>query len=231
MIDISFTTTAMRRPGVLAKTYRSFMNNLQGIQIDQCDLFLNIDPLPDDTDSDKVYNVARKFFRSIIVRTPKKPNFAKAVKWCWSQPTTEYIFHLEDDWRLAVPIDFNAMLQRINIDKKVYQVALRSSGVKNGLTLMPSIIHREMYMRFANKFVTNVNPEVQMRKQTAFAWEDTDPIHKTDTTIYYPDDVVVRDIGRGWMSRSPYERPGSAFNSWVKNIDSNNKNSCRIGKK
>jgi len=45
-IIMDFTTTAMVRPHILDRTLGSFSKNLQDVNLKECRLVINIDPLP-----------------------------------------------------------------------------------------------------------------------------------------------------------------------------------------
>ena len=92
---LDFTTTAVSRPEVVNKTYRSFCSKLKGVEFDKCTLYINIDPFPVNSDRKKVIKVAEYYFGKVVVNTPSKGNFTKACNWCWKSAKTEYIFNLQ----------------------------------------------------------------------------------------------------------------------------------------
>jgi hypothetical protein len=97
---LDFTTTATCRPDILCRTYTSFRDKLVGVEMSRSVLYLNIDPIPDKFLVSEVERIARAFFGRVVTNIAREPNFAKAVKWCWLRPDTEYFFHLEDDWEM-----------------------------------------------------------------------------------------------------------------------------------
>jgi len=111
MKTIDVTTTALIRPRLLEKTYRSFRENMFGDQ--KCRLFLNVDPFgdTDEYNQEDVVKVARKYFETVVTRTPAEANMTKALKWLWGQVQTEFFFNLEDDWELKVKLNFPHMLR------------------------------------------------------------------------------------------------------------------------
>ena len=97
---MEFTTTACNRPELLERTYSSFTKNIKGLDFKKCILYINVDPSPHGQNIEKNEEVAKKYFGKVIVNYPDKPNFARAVIWCFTQVRGEYFFHLEDDWVL-----------------------------------------------------------------------------------------------------------------------------------
>lgn len=212
-MQIDFTTTAMTRPQILQSTYASFSRNLRGVEFKQSRLFINVDPLPSGNPLE-VVDTAKKFFGEVRYRIGETDCFAAAVKWCWSQPDTEYIFHLEDDWNLTEPINIHDMITEISKDRW-FQVILRAYPKQQNLSLAPSLIKKYMYQSYARKFVTNINPEVQMKKQRGIEWSAGEETILPDAATVWPQRIVLKDIGRPWLLKSGYSH-GPGFTRWVK---------------
>jgi len=209
---LSFTTTAMPRPEVAETTYSSFTKNLQGLDFREVTLYLNIDSFPDKIDDHKrqeVANIARKYFGNVVVNMPGEPNFANAVKWCFSQIQTYYNFHLEDDWELLAPVKASSFNQFF-ISPHVQQVALRAwKAAGAAFFLSPSFIRGSFCRLVANKISGNDNPEVQIRTMN----------HGFDgkSFLYFPFDrreVILRDLGRPWIMGSRFDRGSKHFTQW-----------------
>ena len=60
MINMDFTTTAVARPKILNQTLSSFSENLKGINLKDCRLIINIDPLPPNIKRKAVINISLK---------------------------------------------------------------------------------------------------------------------------------------------------------------------------
>jgi hypothetical protein len=209
---LSFTSTAMPRPDVVEKTYESFTKNLQGISFKDVTLYLNIDNFPDISEEDnrnRVADIARKYFGNVILNMPEKPNFANAVKWCFSKIETYYNFHLEDDWELLTPLKVSSFNQFF-ISPHVQQVALRAwKSAGASFFLSPSFIRGSFCRIVANKINEGDNPEIQIRNMN----------HGFDTKsfLYFPFDrreVILRDLGRPWIMGSRFDRGSSHFTQW-----------------
>jgi len=121
---ITFTTTAMVRPEILEQTYSNFQICLD-IDMKDFNLRLNVDPLPKKKKVDQVITVAKKFFKHVDYNVSTNASFPGAVKWCWGDLNTKYIFHLEDDWELTRRIILSDLYQMLENAKHINQVLLR----------------------------------------------------------------------------------------------------------
>jgi hypothetical protein len=212
---LSFTTTAMPRPEVVATTYGSFARNLLGFDLKKARLYLNIDRFPGDSDETKrsqVADIARRYFGEVIVNCPTESSFPAAVQWCFSQVDQPFNFHLEDDWELIAPIRLS-QLARLFLAPHVQQVALRSRpNVRQDFWLCPAISRGAFCREVARKMDLSENPEVDIRniKNAEKRWPKS-------SFIYFPfdyQDIVVRDLGRAWIKASGFERGATHFTSW-----------------
>jgi len=226
MIDI--TMTAVIRPDVLNLTLSSFCRKMF---IDKYSyrLILNVDPIGEKKDQKVMYDVASKYFKNIVVNYPTEPGFTKAVIWCWSNVISDYVFHLEDDWNLLVPINLKSMVRIL--DKTPDLASLRLNKLNTivrretefvycpKLSLNPSLIRGKFIKGVVPLMVDNFNPEKQLR--IGFNNERSDYISKWKYGIYIKDSRhrTVLDIGRTWMRQSPYKKK-TGFMSWkLKNGD------------
>lgn len=221
MQRLSFTTTATLRPEVLARTYESFEKNLKGVRMKECVLHLNVDPVPNSPRffSRDVLNVAWSFFGQVRVRMTDKPNFASAVKWCWSQPMGDYFFHLEDDWELTEPIGIARMVALLAARQELACVSLRAYDHTNlqddRICLSPGLFRTDAARAIALNMVDTVNPEKQLRPRTELN------VHGGRqglwTGIQIPDRPILKDIGREWLEKSGWKKQnGDVFNQWEK---------------
>jgi len=162
-IIMDFTTTAVVRPHVLDRTLGSFSKNLKDINLKECRLVINIDPLPP-IKRKNVIIVARKYFGDVKYNLPKTANFTAAYNWIWSNAETEYIFNLEDDWELIKPVSIQKVLGYFDKNKKLLQVLLRAYRYRyKTCALSPGVLHRRFYSAVGGKLVITSNPEIQLR--------------------------------------------------------------------
>jgi len=108
---LDITMTACRRSEIVDRTLDSFckkmFNKLNPLDVR---LVVNIDPIGTDKDSNAVFEVCKRYFKTVLANFPKTPDFPKAFKWCWLNTVNEFVFHLEDDWELLLDVDINDMI-------------------------------------------------------------------------------------------------------------------------
>lgn len=209
MVNLEFTTTAMRRPDILDKTYASFVSKLTGINYSKSTLYINIEPFPDEVPIKDVIKVAQKYFGTVVPNFPKECNFTIAVKWCWSQVKGDYAFHLEDDWILMNKVKIAQLIRRCK--DPVVQVALRAySYTYNKIVLSPSLITGDFVRRVSEKLDITSNPEVQLRGDNV----------EGCFNLAFPNRIILKDTGRAWIKKSDYAKCSNTkyeFVAWKKN--------------
>jgi len=223
MITLDFTTTAVARPDIINRTYASFSKRLTGIDLKNCRLFINIDPVPSDVDRKEVAKVAKKYFKEVYPNYPEVANYTAAYNWVWSNANTDYIFNLEDDWELVKKVSIKILLNYFKKHKNLLEVALRAYNYNyKACPTSPSIMHKRYYKAVAGKLNEKVNPESQLRG-SAFGIALPSPsfnISAKGKLVAYPEDrneIIVKDIGRKWIKNSNYIKPEGSkknFTSW-----------------
>lgn len=213
---LDFTTTATCRPDILCRTYTSFRDNLVGVDLSQSVLFLNIDPIPDVTAAPEVERIAKAFFGRVMANVAREPNFARAVKWCWLKPGTEFFFHLEDDWVMDRPFDVGELVKHFHKNPRLASVNLRAYDCDpedTRISLCPGVFRTEHARTIAKRFDYKHNPERQMRSIT-----DTNPCggrHGEYTGLQVPRNPILKDIGREWLENSGWRKAAPiTFNRW-----------------
>lgn len=211
---MDFTTTAMARPHIIDRTFNSFSKNLAGINLKECRLLINIDPLPPEIKRKQVVSVAKKYFKEVHHNYPKKANFTAACNWIWANATTKYIFHLEDDWELVKRVSVPRLLDYFEKNEELLQVVLRAYKYRyKTCALSPSIIHRKMYSAVGGKLDTKINPEAQLRgKRFGIEMPTRRGTLNKRKLIVYPEaikSVVLSDIGRRWINKTKYRKGGA----------------------
>jgi len=222
MIIMDFTTTAMARPDIVDQTYASFSENLDGIDLKQCGLFINVDPIPSDVDRMEVIKVAKKYFGEVHYNFPNRPNYTRAYNWIWSNARTKYIFNLEDDWGLLEEVSVPYLLEYFGEYPDLMEVALRAYTYSyKACPTSPSIMHERYYKAVAGKLDEKFNPECQLRGKN-FGIEmpaRSLGVSPKGKIIAYPDKrVILKDLGRNWLERSKFAKPNVSkkyFTSWV----------------
>jgi len=215
MIQMDFTTTAMTRPEILETTLESFSKNLEDINLKDCRLVINIDPLPPGIKRKYVINVAEKYFKKVEYNLPTVANFTAAVNWIWKTANTEYIFHLEDDWELLEPVSMNTIIEYFRRNRKLLQVILRAYRYNYATcALSPSIIHKKMYSAIGGNLNPVINPEAQLRGKRFgihMPIRERGKASPAGKIIVYPENrkgVILKDLGRSWINRTKYKKTG-----------------------
>lgn len=205
MIDFSTTTVDLTgRDALLESTYESFADNLRGVDLGKCTLYMNVDTYHGKADPERV---AKAFFGNVVVRRPESPSFAGAVKWCFAQGESKLRFHLEDDWILTRPVEISEMLDlMVNETQGVNLMAYERFRMGNTRCyLSPGLWYTKFLNRVAMAMNTDENPEHQL-------WRITD---RQRAGYYWPSKQVITDIGREWLeSKGVKKDKGTYFTKW-----------------
>lgn len=223
---ISFTITACRRPELLDRTLNSFSRGIIDADLAEFQAFINIDPVPEPGCSEDVATVAGGYFHEVRCRMPEMSNFCAAVKWTWSQPDTEYFFHLEDDWELIKPLRLSDLLRVLNQRRYVPFYRARAAVNLNvhgfddeRICLSPGLIRASFGRHAARYLDERYNPERQFRTQNAEECPTLPDLDRFRGFFFGASQKVqyCRDIGRDWRARNGLKRwPDDPyrFNSW-----------------
>jgi hypothetical protein len=214
---LSFSTTAMVRSSIIEQTYSSFQRRT-GLDFKKFKLRINIDPAPSVSEKKamEVVNIAKRYFGHVDFNLSKSCSFPKAVKWCWSDISTPYLFHLEDDWRLMKDVNLEAMINILEGNNNIHQVCMRAYCNQKDLGLLPNVIRSDTAMKFARFLKDDVNPEIQLKSGECKddAGDQVCCPHAAIQYPYQPDNTVIKDLGRLWMKSTNMVRPGNFFTAW-----------------
>lgn len=196
---IDFTTTTVDQRGradILRRTYDSFAANLQGVDLDSCRLYLNIDRGPDPVGYESLTNVAQEYFLHVVFNETQRACFPAAVRWLWSEPDEERFFHLEDDWICREPINVPALHALLDADAGLSCVNLRAYVHRPstmGICLSPGLWRTSHAKAIAATLTDDRDPELQLR-------EGKQGIYRG---VQCPSDrSVIEDIGREFMAHN-----------------------------
>jgi len=224
LIDI--TTTATIRPEVFRATLQSF--NKFFSKNNDYHLIINIDAIGEDKDPDFMIEIGRQFFDHITYNISTEPNQGQAVIWTWKQTKADFVFHLEDDWRLLKDIHIDQMLPvmlkysriaglRLNKNKIKYitdKEKRRSFIVYSKLVLNPMLFRGSFIRNIINSCHINTNIEQQL--QVAFRSFKCHPT-KYFIGIFCAAGVgrYVKDVGRDWSKIHGFRHSkGMDFTTW-----------------
>jgi len=210
-MNLQFSTCALCRPEIIEETYRSWTNKMKGVSFKEMTLFLDVAPIPkeDIIKRTMVVEIAKSYFGNVVVNLPSERNFSKAMKWCWSSASSDYLFHLEDDWKLEKEFHIDELFSIMNNNPNIMQVSIRHHPTDwKGVTFCPGLLKKVYYKTFADKFVDKkdekvymsyeANPEALMRR---IQW---DVGISYENVALYPKDVIVKDIGYAWKMQRKY---------------------------
>lgn len=202
------TTTALLRPKLLEKTYKSFSNNFNPFPKN---LIISFNALPDQTSQesdiqlDKCLQICYKYFDTVKYEL-LKPSHSRALKYVWSniKDNVDYVLHIEDDWLLNFNVDFN-QIEKEHKKLNWTQIVLRSYFRKDfNFMLTPSIIKASFCKDIIQDIPKNINPEHYIRKKIIK--------NKMRCKIYaYPEkikEIIVEDIGEKWKKENNYKWGG-----------------------
>ena len=219
-IALEFVGTECLRPEICERAWRSFRSRLKGIAWPRTTLYLNIDPVPPESNGQagKMIEAAQRVFGRVVVHQPEEANFARAVKWGWSRPKDSAFFYLQADWVLKSDVDLLSLLPLLN---ECDAVNLRAYGHNWGprhLCLSPVLIKTEVARGLAGGMVDDVGPEAQLRAPSFR--EGGRSLAANVTVLHWPpqrDRIVLADIGRGWMkTHGLKKKDGKSFVTWEK---------------
>jgi hypothetical protein len=229
---MDITMTAVLRPKVLNATLKSFEKHLFKSFSDHR-LIVNIDPVGDST-TDAVLNVIYDFFPkdNVYYRCPNTPHFGVAAQWVWSKVESEFVFHLEDDWRLLEDVSLQDLFDilstsmdmgsiRLLICKEKYMkgyfkdVKSKHFTINNKLSLNPCLC-RGVYLRKLSSMMNpSKNPELQVVHASptskfgkfTSSWKHVVYDHKKNP--------IVENIGKNWRIKRNLIRKRSDFVTWT----------------
>ena len=221
IIDICIISVV--RPSVLDITLKSFTEKMLTNKNDYR-IIINVDPIGENIPRKHVLKVVNNYFDNVVFNYPSVPGFTKAVKWCWEQTNSKYVFHLEDDWKLLSDINIQNMIEILNkyddlaslrLDK--HRTGKSKHSCKYGfiyhpkISLNPTLFRGDFLRNVAELMDVNLNPEKQLRPSKSPRGQY---ISKFNNGIYVKDgNKVVLDIGRTWMNQSDYTKK-TGFLNW-----------------
>lgn len=244
MEKIDITMTAVKRPGILQGTLKTFCERLF-TERDRYRLIINIDPVGEKVKPKEVLRVCKMFFKKeqIVYRVPKKASFPKAVIWIWSQVEAPWVFHVEDDINLLREVDINHMIEILKNHKKLACLRMPRMKIpkkktirvfgspyffneegfyvakdqKRQFGLNPVLIRSEFINAAVPRMVETINPEKQFR----YGNKKMRPlIMKWKYALYArPGDKRLIDGRKGqrWKNNINLQKPrGETFVSWVR---------------
>lgn len=225
MEKIDITTTATIRPSLLDITLSSFREKMLTNKYNYR-LIINIDPIGEDLKRKNILKIANKYFDDVVFNLPETPGFTKAVQWCWSQTSSAYVFHLEEDWKLLYKIDIDDMVKILDTYKDLASLRLNKDNTGDSkhsrkygfvyhpkISLNPTLFKGEFIRKVFPLMDMNKNPEKQLRASNSTVLGKY--LSEYHHGIYTKESInsVVLDIGRQWMATSRFTKK-TGFMNW-----------------
>lgn len=128
---IDFTLVAGLRPELLIKTLDSLKDNSDLFEL-KVRCICNIDPFgAEKIQNHEIVEILNSYFENILLNTPSTPSFSKAVKWLWSNTSSNQVIHFEDDWVLLEEVSFESLFKEIGIKTKCVSLMTKHKNLKN----------------------------------------------------------------------------------------------------
>jgi len=212
---------------------------------------MNIDPVGCDVkhameNTHRISNIVHEYFgENAVINIPKSANFSKAFLWVWESANNgmgDYLFQLEEDWRLDIPIDFNRMMQIMEEDLSIAHLRLSyklsTDTCKNwkhfldwngkffevkesergmvGFCGHPSINRKNFTRDAVSNIDVRYNPEKQMKHN--FEWFRKWMGCKFGCFHPQNSPPAIHDTGRKWMIEHGWAKSGNKawFTEWEK---------------
>ncbi len=143
-IDIAMTATL--RPTIIEQTFISIVRNICEPNPEyEFNLVINVDPAGEKVSQSSIVDIAKKYFANVISNVPEKPSFPMAVKWVWSNTSTKYVLHSEDDFEIMKEIDMDHIVRILQKHPKIGSLRLcRGIGIDSPAPDMNGKIIRRM---------------------------------------------------------------------------------------
>ena len=215
---LDFSMTACNRVELIKPTCESLQKALYDVDLRQCTIYCNVDPLLSYDKEDKVKKCLNNFFKTVVINKPETASFAKALKWCWMSTQKPLTFHLEDDWLFLKPFSITELFHIICPHNVVSSIQLYKgedlTGINTLIRLSPSLHKTKCIKQMAQLMNDNDNPEGQLRL-------NRQPKIRGNAAIYLGlcykvGNVYIRDIGTEWRCKRKIFHSNCFFNTWNK---------------
>ena len=199
---MDFVTTSINDSELLEQTYESYNKHITDINLKDCRLIINFDPIPDNNFS-KSLDVCRKYFKHILVRISDKPNFTKGNLWCLDQVETDYFFYIQANKCLKGDISIEYAKNLFKNENNVVSISLspiNQMGYLDYLNWHPNIWKtqwiKEKYLKLSSN---NISSEYQLR--------EIGLLEKVKSKCYMKNnssDFLLNHIGKKYKEKNNY---------------------------
>ena len=218
MITIDFFTMTINNPDILEKTYECFHKNVKGWNLKDSNLYLNVDPHPDEINLNDMKKIGEKYFKNVIFNVPNCCNCSAAFKWGISIFKSDYLFILEANKCISKEFNILEMMQKFDINNNIVNVCLspkRDKPLLKYLTSHPSIWKKEWLKQIINFLSPNINYEYQLRELALL-------FNKVGYTLANPNNIYLLHIGKKYKEERKYLLANSSTDDEIIDIISKN---------
>jgi len=201
---------------------------------------MNIDPVgkPDVSVEHIVATANACGFDNVITHSPPVASFPKAFKWVLLCSESDFVFYLEDDWKLTRPVALPHLIRLMKDFPKLASIRLAAfhanpDNMKNwnkffpydpgtGLYLCPEELRLGVGFcghpcLIRGEFIDRTVPHLDVRKNPEKQFHNggpkpiTDEVVKWDYGVYSKPSSppLVVDIGRKWMVKNKFRKAGN----------------------
>jgi len=225
--SLALTILAGSRPELLRQTLASFNEQLLSNFL-LAEVFANIDPWGGTAAEQRCCAaLVQEFCPGAIISVPAQPSYGRAIQWLWSQPSADFILHIEDDWLLLDKISPDRIFPVLDGDTRVvtfgskehrpermfrkygdryYRDSLKKSflgvafpgKIYNKHGVSPGFFERNFAGKWGSLLDPSLDPEKQIHPSINQALFDYVIDYKRYLLLGNGGEPLIRDIGRAW---------------------------------
>ena len=225
--SLAFTILAGSRPELLRQTLASFKEQLLS-NFTIAEVFANIDLWGGTTaEQDCCIRLVKELCPGATISAPAQPSYGRAIQWLWSQPSSDFILHIEDDWLLLDRICPDRIFPVLDSDTRVvtfgskehrpdrmfrkygdryYRDSLKKrflgvafpGKIYNKHGVSPGFFERAFAGTWASLLDPSLDPEKQAHPAINPALFDYVVDYKRYLLLGDGGELLIRDIGREW---------------------------------
>jgi hypothetical protein len=225
--SLALTILAGSRPELLRQTLDSFKEQLLPNFI-FAEVFANID-LWGGTAAEQncCIGLVKELFPGASISAPAQPSYGRAIQWLWSQPSADFVLHIEDDWLLLDGIFPDRVFPILDGDTRVvtfgskehrpdrmfrkygdryYRDSLKKrffgftfpGKTYNKHGVSPGFFERSFAGTWASLLNPSLDPEKQIQPAINPALFDYVADYRRYLLLGDGGEPLIRDIGREW---------------------------------
>ena len=217
---IDFFTMTINNAEILKKTYESLNKNIEGIKLKNCNLYLNVDPHPNNENIHNLKIIGEQFFKEVIFNVPENCNCNSAFKWGLNNFKSDYLFIIEANKCIDKKFNINDLIEKLNLNQNIVEVSL-SPPVKNNsgellyLTSHPSLWKKSWLKYIYQYFSDYLNYEYQLRELALLD-------NKIGYSIATPKNIYLNHIGKKYKTDRKYILANSSTDEEINEINLKN---------